>query len=199
MSQSPEEIRAEIERTRGQLGTDVDAVANRVNPSNIAHRQGQKVQDRVNKVKNSVMGSADSAGDSTKGKAQSAKDSAHDAGQAFHDAPHTVARKAEGNPLAAGLIAFGAGLLVSSLIPASKAESDAARSLKDKAQPLVHEVQDAGKQVAEGMKEPAREAAESVKSTATDAAGHVKDEGTSAAEDVKGRAGEARNNVQNQR
>ena len=35
MSDSPDEIRANIERTRSELGSDVDALADKVNPSKI--------------------------------------------------------------------------------------------------------------------------------------------------------------------
>ena len=44
--------------------------------------------------------------------------------------------KAEGNPLAAGLIAFGAGLLISGLIPSSQKEQQAVSTLQEKAEPL---------------------------------------------------------------
>jgi len=48
--------------------------------------------------------------------------------------PRKVAAKAEGNPLAVGLIAFGVGLLAASLIPASTKEKELASSIKDSAQ-----------------------------------------------------------------
>jgi hypothetical protein len=140
MSQSPEEIRADIERTRGRLGTDVDAVAEKVSPSNIVHRQTDKVKDTFSRAKDKVMGSADdtlgSARSTVHDTADSARSAAHDAGHAVQEAPHTIARKTEGNPLAAGLIAFGAGLLVSSLFPATRAEQRAAERVKEEAQPL---------------------------------------------------------------
>src|SRR3954451_8662276 len=134
MTQTPEEIRAEIERTRAELGTDVDALADKVSPSGIAHRQGRKLRETVNKVKTNVMGRADDTAGSAKAgvhnaagsakagvhnAAGSVSDAAHQAGEAVQDAPHRIAEQARGNPLAAGLIAFGAGLLASSLIPAS--------------------------------------------------------------------------------
>ncbi len=39
MSDSPEAIRADIERTRAELGLDVDALADKVNPSKVVDRQ----------------------------------------------------------------------------------------------------------------------------------------------------------------
>jgi len=121
----------------------------------------------------------------------------HDAGEKIADAPHQVAAKTQGNPLAAGLIAFGAGLLVSSLIPPSEKEREAADALKTAAEPVTTQLTEAAKDMAQGWKEPAQEAMENVKTTATDAAQHVKDEGQTAAQDVKATATDAKDHVQN--
>src|SRR5215217_3413295 len=75
MSQTPEEIRADIERTREELGTNVDAVADKVNPANIAHRQTEKVKTSFSNVKETVMGKAEDVKDSVMGKAEDVKDS----------------------------------------------------------------------------------------------------------------------------
>src|SRR5688500_7079848 len=118
MSENPDAIRADIEATRARLGTNVDAVADKVTPSHIVQRQTDKVRESVKDavfgVKEKVMGAADHAS----GTVHSATDSAGsrlgdagaaigEAGAAIGEAPHRVAAKAQGNPLAAGLIAFG--------------------------------------------------------------------------------------------
>jgi Flp pilus assembly protein TadG len=105
--------------------------------------------------------------------------------------------KTQGNPLAAGLIAFGAGLLVSSLIPPSQKEREAADALKTAAEPVTTQLTDAAKDMAQGQNEPAQEAMENVKATATDAAQHVKGEGQTAVSDVKASATDAKDHVQN--
>jgi len=219
MSENPDVIRADIEATRARLGTNVDAVADKVTPSNIVHRQTDKVKDAVTGVKEKIMGAADTATTKVHDKTStgaghttnamhSAGDSLHqasdtvsaklsDAGQAVSAAPDQVKAKTAGNPLAAGLIAFGAGMLVSSLIPASQKEREAADQLKTAAQPLAAQVTDAAKTMAQDLKEPAQEAMENVKATATDAAQNVKTEGQTAATDVKDRAANAKDNVQN--
>ena len=135
MSDNPDAIRADIEATRARLGTNVDAVADKVTPSNIVHRQTNKVKDAVFGAKEKVMGTTHNATHNTSGTvhtaAHSASGTVHQAtdaagnalstaGDAIADAPHQVAAKTQGNPLAAGLIAFGAGLLVSSLIPQAR-------------------------------------------------------------------------------
>lgn len=192
MSENPDVIRADIEATRARLGSNVDAVADKVTPSHIVQRQTDKVKDAVFGVKEKVMGVADHAG----GQLSHAGSSLGDAGSAIGDAPAQLKSKAQGNPLAAGVIAFGAGLLISSLIPASDKEREAAESLKSAAEPLTTELTDAAKEVASGLKEPAQEAFENVKSTAADATEHVKAEGQEAASDVKSHAADAKDNVQ---
>lgn len=219
MSENPDAIRADIEATRARLGTNVDAVADKVTPSNIVHRQTDKLKDAVTGVKEKVMGAADhatvaaqdrlhsgaghtsdalhSTGDTLHGAKDNVSAKLSDAGTAISHTPDQVKAKTQGNPLAAGLIAFGAGLLVSSLIPASQKEREAADQLKTAAQPLATQVTDAAKDMVQDLKEPAMEAVENVKATATDAAQNVKAEGQHAATDVKDRATDAKDHVQN--
>ena len=200
MSENPDVIRADIEATRARLGTNVDAVADKVTPSHIVQRQTDKVKENVKDavfgVKEKVMGAADHTADNVHSAAGSAGAHVSDAGSAVAAAPTQLKAKTQGNPLAAGLIAFGAGLLVSSLIPASQKEREAADALKTAAEPLTTELTDAAKHVAEGLKEPAQEAMENVKATAADATQHVKAEGQTAVADVKDRTAEAKDNVQ---
>jgi gas vesicle protein len=186
-STDPDEIREEIERTRADLSDNVNALADSVNPAHVAGRQVDKVKGAVFGVKDKVMGGRDDADDSSSvlGSAQSA----------VAGAPAQLQSQARGNPLAAGLIAFGVGLLAGSLLPTSTQEQQAASKVKGAATPLLS---DAGKQVADNLKEPAQQAVEAVKGTATDAVSTVKDEGTSAAQDVKGQAQDAKDTVAQQ-
>jgi gas vesicle protein len=201
MSDNPDAIRSDIEATRARLGTNVDAVADKVTPSNIVHRQTDKVKEAVFGVKEKVMGAADDVNtkvhSGVHARTDSAGDALHDAGEAIGDAPRQVKVKTQGNPMAAGLIAFGAGMLLSSLIPASEKEREAADALKSAAEPMTTQLTEAAKDMAEGLKEPARDAMENVKATATDAAQNVKAESQNAASDVKDRANDAKDTVQN--
>ena len=58
-SDDPDEIRADIERTRAALSDDVDELAEAVNPKNVAQRQVDKVKEAASNVKERVMGSDD--------------------------------------------------------------------------------------------------------------------------------------------
>jgi gas vesicle protein len=200
MSENPDVIRADIEATRARLGTNVDAVADKVTPSHIVQRQTDRVKENVKDavfgVKEKVMGAADHTAGNVHSATGTAGAHLGDAGAAIGDAPAQVKARTQGNPLAAGLIAFGAGLLVSSLIPASQKEREAADALKTAAEPLTTELTEAAKHVAEGLKEPAQAAMENVKATAADATEHVKAEGQGAVADVKDRTAAAKDNVQ---
>ena len=189
MSNDPEQIRREIARTRSELSENVNALGDKVNPGSIAKRQAGRVRGAAASVKDAVLGSASDAADTGQRVAGSV-------GDAVSDAPTAVARKAQGSPIAAGLIAFGAGLLVSSMLPASRAEQHAAQAVKDTAQPLVDDLTDTAKDIAGNLQEPAQHALEEVKTTATQAADTVRDDATTAAADVKDHAADAKDTVQ---
>ena len=189
MSSDPEQIRREIERTRSDLSDNVNALGEKVNPGSIARRQVGRVRGAAVGVKDAVMGTATEA-------AAHGRDAAVAVGDTVSDAPSAVARRAQGSPIAAGVIAFGVGMLVSSMLPASRAEQQAAQVVKDTAEPLVNEFTDTAKQVAEHLKDPAQQALEEVKTTAADAADTVQDQATAAAGDVKDQAMESKDAVQ---
>jgi ElaB/YqjD/DUF883 family membrane-anchored ribosome-binding protein len=173
----PDRIREDIERTRGELGDDVDALAEKVRPSSIVNRQMGKVRSAVDDVRERVMGVAD------------------DAGEAIGRTPQMVREQTQGHPLAVGLIAFGVGLIASSLIPATRKEQELASTLKDKAEPLTDELASTARRAAENLREPAMEAADAVKATAADAVDDVKEAGGMAMDDVKGSASESARNL----
>lgn len=186
---NPDEIRAQIAQTRAELSSDVDELGDKVSPGQIARRQAGRIKGSAMNVRNHIMGAAD-AGTSSAGNAMSSVQ------DAVTGAPGQVKQQAQGNPMAAGLIAFGVGVLVSSLFPASRPEAQAASAVKEQAQPLVDQVTSAAKEAAGNLQEPAQQALDSVRSTAADAVDAVKEEGTSAAADVKDKTQDAKDTVQ---
>ncbi len=186
---NPDQIRREIERTRGELSNDVNALGDKVNPGSIARRQVGRVRQAATSVKESVMGSASDA-------SERGQDALSSIGDTVSEAPSMVARRAQGSPIAAGLIAFGVGMLASSLLPASRPEQQAAQAVKDAAEPAIQNLTDAAKQTAENLKEPAQQAVEELKSTAADAADTVKQDATDAAGQVKDQAADSKEAVQ---
>jgi uncharacterized protein DUF3618 len=217
MSTDPDQIRSEIDQTQRELSADVDALTEKVSPPRIMERRVRRTRVAMTNVRDRIMGSTSdayqSAGSTASGtrqavsdRASAARDTASDMASSAVDtvrsAPDTVRRRATGNPLAAGLIAFGAGWLLSSLLPASEPEQQVATQVKDFAveqgRPVARQLGEAGQQAAQDLRESAQQRAESVKQTASDAASTVKDEAQSAASDVKGQTQESASRVRDQ-
>lgn len=193
MTNDPEAIKQEIEETRSNLSYDVDALADKVSPSSIVARRTERVKGMARRWKDNVMGVADDvkanvsdAASNVGDKASHLGDKAGDKASRLGDVSQNAVNKAKGNPVAVGLIAFGAGLLAASLIPASEKEKELGQTVKDKAAPLVDDLKETAKGVAQDLKEPAMDAAEAVKGAAATAVSNVKDDAASQVKDVKG-------------
>src|SRR5918997_80623 len=216
-SSDPEVIRQQIEDTRRELSYDVDALNEKVNPARVVDRRMTAAKGRVARVKEKVMGSAHDTSYRTQGAASnvagsvqnaasSAADSVQNAASTAVDTvqqtPDMIVRQTQGNPLAAGLIAFGVGWLVSSLLPATEKERQLAQqaesTLREHKDELLAPAKQAAQEVGEQLKPAAQHAVEEVRGTATDAAQTVKQEGQSAAQDVQGQAQQSRQTVQSQ-
>jgi ElaB/YqjD/DUF883 family membrane-anchored ribosome-binding protein len=212
MTSDPEQLRRDIEATRLELGADVEALNAKVNPGEAVQRRAQQVRDVATDLKDRVMGSAASsakagvrstaseAADAVERSASATGEMASSAADAVRSAPQRVQRQAQGNPLAAGLIAFGAGWLISTLLPPTRQEEKLAERATDTARDhgptVARGLGQAGVEVRENLRGPVLEAAESVRSTATDAASTVAEEGRRAAGAVGERAQEAKDRLQ---
>lgn len=189
MMSNPDQIRADIEMTRDELGRDVDALADKVSPPKIMERQTTRVRRAFGDMKGHVMGVADDVGDTASSAGHSVGDAMGTAGDAVKELPHKAKQKAQGAPIVVGLLAAGVGFLVASLIPTTDSETRLAASLRDKTQPLVDkavsEAKDAAGELAENLKGPAQDAVEQVKESAVDSAESVKEETQATAERVK--------------
>ncbi|MBQ0906445.1 DUF3618 domain-containing protein [Micromonospora sp. U21] len=207
MSSDPDRIRREIETTRDELSYDVDALADKVNPRRIAGERvgqargaftrakekvmgssshmGQEASQRMSNVAGSLRGETRSFGQQSRGAMGSVRDEARSLGRQSRE-------QAQGNPLAAGVVAFGVGLLAASLLPPSGRE----RQLAGRARGMVSEHSDQlrgqasqiGHQMQDNLREPAQQAAQSVRSTAEQGVSAVRDQGRSAAGQMQGQA-----------
>jgi len=232
MSTDPDQIRSEIDQTQRELSADVNALTEKLSPPRMVERRVRHTRAAMTNMKDRIMGNtthetsdvyqpagstspgmgeaissrASAAGDTAASAASSAASAAastaSSAADAARSAPDRVRRRTEGNPLAAGVIAFGAGWLLASLIPASEPEQQAASQVKDFAieqgRPVAQQLGEAGQQAAQQLRESAQERVEYVKDTATDAATTVASEAHSAAADVKDQAQEATGRVSDQ-
>lgn len=190
MGTEPDALKTEVEQTRAQLAQDVDRLADKVAPGKVARRKADATHHRLTGLKERVMGVTDSkpaaragetahdlahsAGDAAEQAGESVRRTADQVGQSVREAPAQVTRQTQGSPLAAGVIAFGAGMLAAALLPASKAEERIGSQLRDHSDELLQPAKETAQDLKEGMRGPATEAVESVKSTARDAADATK-------------------------
>jgi ElaB/YqjD/DUF883 family membrane-anchored ribosome-binding protein len=172
MGTSTEELNEDIARTRAELTHDVDALQNRVSPAAIMQRRKSALRARWSSAKGKVMGSGQDA-------AQGVRGVTSDAGSAIED-------RVDGSPLAAGLVAFGAGLVIAGLIPATEAEAEGAGRLKKTAQehgqPIMDEAKAVAQEMGEQLKDKASEAAREVQASAQDSADRVRQEAPTGAD-----------------
>lgn len=221
MTSDPDQIRDSIEQTQQNLMADVDALTEKVSPSRIVERRVQRTRSAMTTMKDTIMGNtadlketimggtaqgASAVSGTVGSSAASAKDALADKASAAADvassAPDQVRQRTRGNPLAAGVIAFGAGWLLSSLLPASEPEQQAATHIKDvaveKGRPVAEQLGQAGQEAAQELRESAQQRMQSVKETATDGVSAVTDEARSQASDVTSHAQDAREKVTEQ-
>jgi ElaB/YqjD/DUF883 family membrane-anchored ribosome-binding protein len=194
MGQSAEQLRREIEYTRGDLGETLDAIGDRLSPGRMMERRKNRMRSGLQSVRERVMGTVSDTGSAVGGVA----DVAGGAVSTLKDTPDTVREQTQGNPLAAGAIAMGVGVLLATVLPATEKERRAADQLMDKAEPLTEELKDAGREIAEHMREPAREAVEQVKEAASEGTQAVTDTARQATDTASHDARHAMDSVRNE-
>jgi hypothetical protein len=177
MDEEPDRIRNEIEATRTELSRDVNALADRTSPRRVARRRWTAAKQRVRGISDRVMGTPDgrrgasSAADAGRHAVEQvgeqARQVAGDVADTARRGPEVVARQTQGNPVAAGVIAFGVGLLTASLIPVTEVERRAGQRLADQGGELVEPVR-------RPLAESARQLKDDLSGSVTDAAQRVK-------------------------
>lgn len=195
MAEEPDRLRQDIESTRASLTRDVDLLAEKASPARVAQRRWTAVKEKVMGSSEHARHSAENAADTVQDKASQltgkAGEKAHDAADAVRGAPRTVARQAQGNPLAAGIIAFGVGMLAATLIPVTDAEKRAGQQLKEHSGDLTDKVKDIVSELKDDVSGTVQQAAGQVKETAADAARTTGQQAQSSARDAKDQSRQA--------
>ena len=126
MGEESEQLRREIEATRRELGTDVDALTEKVSPKRVVERRVDRARDAVGSLKEKVMGTtsdatssagnglssaASSIGDATGSAVGSVQGAASSATSSVADTASSTAQAARrlAGLLAAARVAAGAG------------------------------------------------------------------------------------------
>jgi len=200
MGKTAEELRQEIDQQRTDLTRDFEMVGDKVSPSRMVERRTEAAKGKFRSMRDAVMGSAEDMTGSASARMGSMRESASGmAGQVSQTASHTedqIVSGTRGNPMAAGLVAFGFGLLVASVIPESRRERQLTRQVQPQLEQAAHAaveaghgvaetitpmVQEAGTQVGQVAKEAAEDLGQAVKERAGDTVEATKD----VAQDVK--------------
>ena len=182
------QLREEAEQRRLAIANDVELVTDRVAPGRIADRQKARVNQRVSSVRDSIFGTADRhrSPSSPEQDDPSMRDRAGDKMAELRErTPDSVEGFAEGNPLAAGLIGLGIGLLAASLLPSTDEEQRIADTAQDTLDSAAQQVARSGQEAAESIKPAVEDAAAEVKSSAQDSVESVKGDAREAAQDVQ--------------
>ncbi|MFJ3439128.1 DUF3618 domain-containing protein [Streptomyces cyaneofuscatus] len=196
MGTQPDELKSDVEDTRAHLAHNVDLLADKVTPGKVARRKADATQRRISRVKERVMGAvSDTTASGTQGVANTAgqtgdavKHTADQVGRSVREAPDRITRQTQGSPIAAGIIAFGAGMLAAALLPTTEAEERVGAQLREHSdellEPVKHTAQDVAQDVKEEMRETATEAVKAVKNTAQDAAQTTKQKAQEAGQET---------------
>lgn len=199
MAEEPDRLRQDIETTRASLTRDVDLLADKTSPKKVAQRRWTAVKEKVmgttEQARHVAGDTASSAAGTVQDKVSTVQDKAsqltdaagakaHDAADAVRSTPGVVASQTKGNPLAVGIIAFGAGLLAATLMPVTDAERRAGQQLKEQSGDLTDKVKSVAADVKDDLSETVQSAAGQVKETAKDAAQSTREQARSSAQDV---------------
>jgi len=175
------------------MGETLDAIGDRLSPERMIERRKAAFGQRARKVKDTVMGSPGYVEPMTRAateKVQSATETVQSAAGTVGRTPEMIAEQTRGNPMAAGIIAFGGGLLFATLMPRSETEQRLVEQAQPQLQQVTDQLKEAGREIASDAKQHVQEATASVQETGTEAAGAVRIQARSAAEEVKTNSGE---------
>jgi len=161
-------MRREIEQKRNDLTGDIEAIEDRVLPSRVARRRTESLRMRWGGMREAVMGRVED----TTGSARSLAGSAT-------DAPHELTRVTRGNPIAAGVVAFGLGMLTAAVLPETPTEQQLADSMRPQMErardTLTSTLRDDARQVAEEVRPGVEEKLGELQSAASESASKVQD------------------------
>ncbi len=170
MGEEPSQIREEIEQTRSEMGSTVDALAHK---ADVKSRVKESISDKKERLREQMSGASSRIDDATP-----------EAGQVRDGAKQAVG-VAEENPIGLALGGVAVGFLAGMLLPKTRLENERvgpiATEVKQKAVETGEEAVERGKdvagQVAEQAVETAKEAgqqqAEEMKSSAEESAEEV--------------------------
>jgi ElaB/YqjD/DUF883 family membrane-anchored ribosome-binding protein len=189
MDQTTEGLKRDIETNRAAMTDTLEAIGDRVSPGRVIERRRNRMVLWVRDTRDRVMGTAEDLTDRVSGKA-------HQLGDAPHAATDSLRSGTRGAPLVAGGIAFGIGVLLGSVVPASDTERRLGQQARQAIEPVQGELQEMGREVADHLREPVQDAVQTVKESAQEKAQNLKGSAQEKAQDIKGSATQGAQQVQ---
>jgi ElaB/YqjD/DUF883 family membrane-anchored ribosome-binding protein len=166
MGPTPDELRRDIDERRQEISRDLDAIGDKVSPRQAARRSTASARRRMHDLRDNVMGTASEGASSVSNVASTTRDQ-------VEQVPDMARRQVEGSPLAVGMVAFGAGLLLAALLQPTEREQQLASNAQPGLERAAHELRRSGEEMAGELQEPAREAMQSAGETVREAAQSV--------------------------
>jgi len=173
------------------MGQTLEAIGDRLSPERVVERRKAAMGQGFRRMREAVMGSpgyvepaTHRLAERTQGAAASATDAARSAAESVQRAPERIADQARGNPIAAGLVAFGVGMLVATAFPKTRTEEDLVDAVRPQLDLAKEELRDAGRELASDAKEQAKTAAQEVSVAGKEAASNVAEQTKSSAQAV---------------
>ncbi len=206
MGTTAEELRRELDRERSDLTNDLQVLGDRVSPNRMMERRKAATRQRFGRIRDQVMGTASHVTDQVRGSASdmasSASSTASSMGDMAREVPDRAEHMVEGNPLGAGIAAFGLGLVIATLLPETSTEERLVSRVEPKLEAAASNVGSTAREVIDSVKPAATDAVQELKDEATQVASQVKDQARQAASDTadqaKDKAQEVRQQVQQQ-
>jgi hypothetical protein len=144
----------------------------------MAQRRWDAVKGGAHSVRDRVMGASAEA-------KESVSDRASDVASAVREMPQAVTRQAQGSPIGAGLVAFGAGLVAAAVIPGTRQERRLGAQVAERAGEAMEPVRTLASDLGEDVKSSASQAASEVGQAAKDAAADTAEQATQSARSAK--------------
>jgi hypothetical protein len=152
MGQTPDDIRQEIEETRGRMGDTVEAIGHRADVKT-------RVKESVSSKKDAVVGGIDSLVSRVTGVVPD--------GEQMKTGARKVGVSSQ-NPIGLAIAGAAAGFIVGTLIPSTRIEDEKVGQLSDQ---VGEKAKEAGQEALDRGKDVAQEALDSARQTAQERSG----------------------------
>ena len=166
MAQRADELAADITHTCEDMSGALDAVGDRLSPTQLVKRGTHRFRHGVQSAREGIMGSPSEADGAV--------------GQGTDERAD-----ARGNPLAAGMVSFGIGLLVGSLLRPTKVEQQGLSAIADVAEPAFDAAMQAASELGHGVQESTENAAKKVGEVLTDVGQELADQTQKSASEAR--------------